>query len=181
MFSLLCILTFLNWALNASQKLLMGREFCLTYRAYLHQKLKHSFKQKAETHTETMVSKENSIKTKSGGLVGKSQSAMAEWGNSNLLTNAAWTRVSPGKPVIPYFMPSSKFYPIPFVFPHIPAARSCLPTLSAGCSGLCDTCVCLCVHMHVVTPRITDPSAGRSGVGPGFLVWLCVVGSKLCK
>lgn len=93
---------------------------------------------------------------------------MAEWGSSDLLINAAWTRVSPGKPVIPYFMPSSKFYPIPFVFPHIPAAGSCLPTLSVGCSGLCDTRVCLCVHMHVVTPGITDPSAGRSGVGPGF-------------
>lgn len=146
--------------LNASQKLLMGREFCLPYWAYLHQKLEHSFKQKAETHTETTISKENSSKTKSGGLIGKSLSAVAEWGNSNLLTNTAWTLASPGKPVIPHFMTSSKFYPIPFVFPHIPTAGSCLPTRSGGCCGLCDTRVCLCVHMHIVAPGVTDPSRG---------------------
>lgn len=68
--------------------------------------------------------------------------------------------VSPAEPVIPYFMPSSNFYPIAFVFPHIPAAGSCLPTLSAGCSGLCDTRVCLCVHVHIVAPGLTDPSGG---------------------
>lgn len=152
---------------NASQKLLMGRKFCLSYCAYFLQNLQHSFKQKAETHMETLVSKENSIKTKSRRLVGKSLSAIAEWGNSNLLTNTAWTLISPGKPVIPYFMPSSKFYPIPFVFPHIPAAGSCLPSLS-----LCDTRVFLCVNMCVVAPGITDPSCGSSGAGPGFLVWL---------
>lgn len=138
--------------LNASCKLLMGREFCLPYCAYFHQKIKHSFKQKAETHMEITISKGNSIKTKSGGLVGKSPPAMAEWGNSNLLTNTAWTLVSPGEPVIPYFMPSSKFYPIPFVFPHIPAARSCLPTLPVR-ALVSVTHVCVCVCTCVLWPQ----------------------------
>lgn len=144
LFLLPWMFTCLNWGADASQKLLMGRKFCLPYCAYLLQKLQHTFKQKAETHTETTVSKENSIKTKSGGLVGKSLSAMAEWGNSNLLTNTAWTPISPGKPAIPYFMPSSKFYPIPFVFPPIPAAGSCLPSLWGALLSVTHLCFCGC-------------------------------------
>ena len=55
-------------------------------------------------------------------------------------------RVSPGKLVIPDFLLSSKFYIIPFSFPCIPAAGSCLPILPAG--------VVLspwhtCVHTHI--------------------------------
>lgn len=59
-------------------------------------------------------------------------------------------RVSPGKSVIPYFLPSSQFYTIPFVFPCIPAAGSCLPILSAGMvRSLWHACVLVCVHVCV--------------------------------
>lgn len=164
--------------LNASCKLLMGREFCLPYCAYFHQKLKHSFKQKAETHMEITISKENSIKTKSGGLVGKSLSAMAEWGNSNLLTNTAWTLVSPGEPVIHISCPAASFtqsllFSLTSLQPG-PAFPPCLWVLWS----LWHVCVCVCTC--VLWPQGSQiPPVGDQELAQVF--WSdCTVGSKLC-
>lgn len=146
--------------LNASWKLLIGRESCLLYCAYLHQKLEHSLKQKAETHTDGIQGKQHQDQewriswqiTVSNGWVREQQPAHKHCMNSCF---PWWTSH-------PKFMPSSKFYPIPFVFPHIPAARSCLPTLPVG-ALVSVTHVCV-----VVAPGITDPSRGWAGAGPGF-------------
>lgn len=180
MFLLPCIFTCLNWGLNASQKLFMGREFCLPYCAYLYQKLKHSSKRKAETHTETSVSKENSIKTNSGGIVGKS--------NQQWLSEGTATCSQLHEPLFPLVnqssyisCPAASFtQSLLFSLTSLQLCPAFPPCLWGALVSVTHVCV-LCVHLSVVAPGITDPSGGRWGVGPGFLVWLCTVGSKLCK
>lgn len=60
LFLLLCMFIWLNWSLNTSVKLFMGREFCFRYHAYLHQKLDarnytHSSKEQKHTHKDDCI------------------------------------------------------------------------------------------------------------------------------
>lgn len=167
LFLLLCIFACLNWVLNASWKLLMGREFCLLYFAYLHQKLEHSLKQKAETHTDGIQGKQHQDQewriswqiTVSNGWVREQQPAHKHCMNSCF---PWWTSH-------PIFHAHQQVLPNPFCFPSHPCSQVLPSHPACGCSGLCDTRVCLCVHVCVVVaPGITDPSRGWSGAGPGF-------------
>lgn len=125
------MLIWLNWSLDASLKLFMGREFCLHCRASLHQKLD------AKNHTHSSKEQKHARRLQHPMQIASKRSTedtLATAESRNLPTSTVQT----GFPLVHYSSPISRPAAVlfhPFHFPTFPAAGSCLST---------PACVCVC-------------------------------------